>query len=161
MKIDIELDNKRVLAAINRLIQASTDLTPAMRVIAGHLEAGVERAFATETAPDGKAWPALSEVTRERRAAKGKWPGKKLQVQTDLLGSITSDHSATEAVVGTNLVYATTHQFGANKGAFGITSRGAPIPWGDIPARPFLGISADTETQVVDAIGDFLREQWR
>ena len=68
--------------------------------------------------------------------------------------------------MGTNLVYATTHQFGALKGQFGFaafdTRAGAfEIPWGDIPARPFLGISADTEGQVVDAIGDLLRENWR
>ena len=29
-------------------------------------------------------------------------------------------------------------QFGAKKGAFGKNARGAPIPWGDIPARPFF-----------------------
>ena len=37
-----------------------------MRLIAGHLEAGVEHAFETESAPDGADLPGLSEVTKER-----------------------------------------------------------------------------------------------
>ena len=35
--------------------------------------------------------------------------------------------------IGSPLIYGGTHQFGAEQGAFGVTSRGSPIPWGDIP----------------------------
>ena len=59
MKIDIEVDSQQVNAALNRLIQVSTDMTPAIRVIASHLEASVEHAFETESAPDGTDWPDL------------------------------------------------------------------------------------------------------
>ncbi len=33
--------------------------------------------------------------------------------------------------------------------------RGAPIPWGDIPARPFLGLS-DDEADVRDIVARYL-----
>ena len=38
-------------------------LGPVMREIAAALEAGVERSFDQETAPDGTKWPDLSETT--------------------------------------------------------------------------------------------------
>ena len=63
--------------------------------------------------------------------------------------------------MGEFLVRNSKHQFGAEKGAFGATSRGTPIPWGDIPARPFLGLSADDRDGVRDRILDFIGEQWR
>lgn len=47
--------------------------------------------------------------------------------------SITKNASQFEVTIGTNEVYGPTHQFGAAKGEY------APgVPWGDIPARPFL-----------------------
>lgn len=118
---------------------------------------------------------------------KGKGATPILEGDGGLRQSITSDYDANSAVAGTNLVYATTHQFGAKKGAFGSyvqeaaiggrraiadesqlaraaisgSVRQVPIPWGDIPARPFLGVSDETSTQIIDAISDFIGEQWR
>ncbi|MGB0955835.1 MAG: phage virion morphogenesis protein [Panacagrimonas sp.] len=53
----------------------------------------------------------------------------------------------------------TIQQFGARKGAFGTTRRGAPIPWGDIPARPFLGISDEDRTEIELLLFEFLEDQ--
>ena len=58
--------------------------------------------------------------------------------------------------VGSPLIYAGTHQFGAARGAFGSTSGGAPIPWGDIPARPFLGLSDDDEFEITELVASHL-----
>ncbi|GHT81188.1 hypothetical protein AGMMS49960_20300 [Betaproteobacteria bacterium] len=54
--------------------------------------------------------------------------------------------------IGSDQKYAGTQQFGASKGQFGNDKFGRPIPWGDIPARPFLGLSAQDETEVMDII---------
>ena len=64
-------------------------------------------------------------------------------------------------MVGSPLIYAGVHQFGAKKGAFGTTSKGSPIPWGDIAARPFLGVSNDDEREIVDIILDHLTDSIR
>ena len=58
-----------------------------------------------------------------------------------------SDRQVREALsrlrdAGTNVVYATTQQFGAARGEFGATRRGRPIPFGDIRARAFVGFSS-------------------
>lgn len=59
--------------------------------------------------------------------------------------------------VGSNLVYAATMNFGAKKGQFGAMRNGTPIPWGDIPARPFLGVSAEHKVKMADVVNKFLR----
>lgn len=57
--------------------------------------------------------------------------------------------------IGSPAEYAPMHQFGAKKGAFGRTNRGAPIPWDEIPARPFLGISDEDNDMIRDVLLDF------
>lgn len=58
--------------------------------------------------------------------------------------------------VGSSLEYAATQQFGAKKGAFGKTKKGRDIPWGDIPARPFLGLSAKDKQDVLAILNEHL-----
>lgn len=53
--------------------------------------------------------------------------------------------SARSVLVGASALQAAVLQFGAKKGAFGRTQRGAPIPWGDIPARPYMPITESGE----------------
>lgn len=81
------------------------------------------------------AWAGLSPVTLARRAHGG---GAILQDSGELKGSINASHTVDTATVGSNLKYAPTHQFGAKQGEFGRSDRNTPLPWGDIPARPFI-----------------------
>lgn len=81
------------------------------------------------------AWAGLSPVTLARRAHGG---GAILQDSGELKRSITATHTNDTATVGSNLKYAPTHQFGARQGEFGRSDRNTPLPWGDIPARPFI-----------------------
>ena len=147
--INIEYDDRAVAAALRRLVHAGADLTPAMRSIAAALEDSVAEAFASQSSPAGVPWADLSDTTKAIRTRRGKWPGEILQVTGNLADGIESRHDADEAVVGTNIVYAATHQFGAARGAFGTSSRGNPIPWGDIPGRPFLGLDDDAEATIL------------
>ncbi|MDO5087983.1 MAG: phage virion morphogenesis protein [Comamonadaceae bacterium] len=61
-----------------------------------------------------------------------------------------------EVRVGSPMVYAAAHQYGARQGSFGRTRRGGPIPWGTIPARPFLGLSATDQAQIVQLVRSYL-----
>ena len=54
-------------------------------------------------------------------------------------------------LVGSNMIYAATQQFGAKKGEFG---KGAP--WGDIPAREYLGISIADQAELQNIVADHL-----
>lgn len=53
------------------------------------------------------------------------------------------------------MIYAGSQQFGAAKGSFGNTKRGSPIPWGDIPAREFLGLSDEDRHEVSGIVTDY------
>ena len=156
--IKIEYDDREIVKALNRLSEASQDLTPAMREIAAALEAAAQEAFEREQSPDGKPWADLSDHTKARRQKKKRWPDQILQVQGRLAGSLTSRYDSQSAEAGTNLVYAPTHQFGAEASEFGSTSRGQPIPFGDIPARPFLGRSDDLDMETLDVIARHLED---
>ncbi|MYG80960.1 MAG: phage virion morphogenesis protein [Gemmatimonadetes bacterium] len=100
--------------------------------------------FKRGVGPDGEPWPKSRRAEREG--------GKTLVDKARLRNSITHVASADGVDVGTNVVYAAVHQFGAEAGEFGFFSdgrRGTPIPWGDIPARPFLGLDDDDADAVV------------
>lgn len=130
--------------------------------------------FATSTAPDGTQWQANTQTTidafvnrfsgtrtkknkvnaKGRRIAAGKKPliGESRALSQTI--NYTADNNSVE--IGSPLVYAATHQFGAKRGQYGKSKKNSPIPWGDIPARPFLGISSDDEEAIRDTFGDFI-----
>lgn len=158
----IELDDAELRSELARLRARLGDLTPAMRRIGELLVERTKARFREGKGPDGKSWPPNSPATieafvgryyggavprkrdgtlaaRARRLASAKRPliGESRRLSSEIAYAIGHDH----VEVGSNLVYAAAQQFGARKGQFGTTRRGTPIPWGEIPARPFLGLS--------------------
>lgn len=108
--------------------------------------------FVDGAGPDGSPWDPLSSTTIARRRQGSSVP---LRDTGRLMNSITHNVSNGSLSVGTNVVYGPTHQFGAKKGAYGKSRRG-PIPWGDIPARPFLGVSDDDLAEIRQIVEIFL-----
>ena len=95
-------------------------------------------------------------------ATKRKKPRNKGRILTQdgyLRGNLAYRAGPDSVEVGSPSIYAGTHQFGAPAGSFGETATGRPIPWGDIPARPFL-VDADGDLAPDDeaAIRDILLE---
>ena len=113
--INIEYDDREVVEALNRMVRAGQDLTPAMREIAAALEDVAAEAFDSERSPSGEPWADLSKHTKRRRSKKKKWPGQILQVSGRLRNNLTSYYDSDSAVAGFNLDYAPTHQFGASE----------------------------------------------
>ncbi|MFZ5427709.1 MAG: phage virion morphogenesis protein [Thermodesulfobacteriota bacterium] len=143
--IQIEVKSSGVEALLERAIALGGDMTPVSRALAGVLADIPERAFANQADPvTGEPWAALSPSTVKRRGS----ATPILQMSGILASSFQAEHGPDFARVTTNTPYAPTHQFGAKKGQFGRTKRGAPIPWGDIPARPFFGIGPADEAEI-------------
>ena len=138
---------------LGRLADAGRDLTPLMADIGEYLVRTTKDRFRDQEAPDGTPWAPLSESTRRRKKIN---KDRILTREGYLGGTIAFRASPDEVLVGSNLIYAGTHQFGAEKGAFGSTSRGSPIPWGDIPARPFLGLSDADADEIREIVADYL-----
>jgi phage virion morphogenesis protein len=103
------------------------------------------RIYDEKTGPDGVAWPNWSE----RYALSRHGNHSLLEGERDLLDSIdyTVASSGGAVEIGSNLVYAATHQAGDERR--------------NIPARPYLGLSTDDEDELEQVVDDFLAEVLR
>ena len=155
-RLTIEIDDTAVRQALNRLIAAGRDMTPLMRDIGEELLNSTRERFVDQEGPDGTPWAPLSEATKRRKRRNA---GKILTERGFLRGNLTYQAGPDAVVVGSPSIYAGTHQFGVARGAFGSTSKGQPILWGNIPARPFLGLSTADESAVLLLINRYLAEQ--
>lgn len=136
--LTVELENQRIQNLLREIERAVGDLTPLMRGMAAELAKQTEQNFENEGRPE---WPELSDTTTERRAKKGNWPGQVLQVSAaGLAASITTHATDSSALVGSNKPYAAMMQFGGDQANF-------PHLWGDIPARPYLPVDAESNLQ--------------
>jgi phage virion morphogenesis protein len=174
MRIDIQVDDQGANAAFTRLEQAGLNPRPALLLIGEYMVDATKRRFQESRAPDGSAWAPNSPVTYTNllgrfRGSSGKdgrltkSGGNRAMGKKPLIGetrslSTTINYRADTAAVeiGSPMEYAAVQQFGAKKGQFGRTKRGAPIPWGDIPARPFLGVNSDDWAAIREIFNDYL-----
>ncbi|MEX2480199.1 MAG: phage virion morphogenesis protein [Gammaproteobacteria bacterium] len=126
--------------------------------IGARLVVSTQRRFERKQGPDGSPWPpAIRELLGDGRPT--------LRVSGILVQSLT--HNATESgvEVGTNVLYAAIHQLGGTITAK--TSKGLRFKVGGqwatkqqvtIPARPFLGIDEDDETEILAIARDWIAD---
>lgn len=136
-------------------------------------QSSVER-FDREQGPDGSKWRPLSEATLEARARRktrrkdgtsgyktkrGKVSARAKRIMASaailkdmgrLMRSITGKARPEGLAVGTNLIYGAIHQFGGPAG------RGKKV---QIPARPYLGVSAGDAQDLLAALREFIEER--
>ncbi|NJR43995.1 phage virion morphogenesis protein [bacterium] len=165
-------EQSQALAALRAAIQQIKNTRPLMAAIGSSMVESTQQRFSSATAPDGSAWAPNSEVTinrylkrfkssfkkkrggrsaaGERRAgAKKPLTGKSKSLRTRINYKL--DNGGVS--IGSPMIYAATQQFGAKKGSFGKRT-----PWGDIPARRFLGLSNADEQEISDLTADFLAQ---
>jgi phage virion morphogenesis protein len=111
--------------------------------------------FESGVGPDGAAWPPSI-----RALAEG---GKTLIDSGRLMNSLTFEASDTGVLVGTNVLYAAAQQLGAtirpvaaSHLTFRIGEQWISVDQVTIPARPFLGVDAEDEAEIVALVGDWL-----
>ena len=161
--ITVTIDNASVLAALEQLRDRVANPAPALSKIGERLTESTQARFNTGTAPDGGRWAPNSQATildylagksgsYQKKSGKisakgiGYAMNKKPLVASELLqDSIHWQLSGREAVtIGTDRFAdawdagAAVHQFGSKNGK--------------IPARPFLGVSADDERTILEIL---------
>ena len=141
---------------------SAIDKTGINNAIAEALRSGTIERFEGEKSPEGVAWNKSI-----RASEKG---GLTLTMTGQLKSSINARATEEGAEVGTNLVYAATHQFGAsgrvirakNKPYLAFEYHGRTIRKKqvtvNIPARPFLGISDEDRQEIKSLIEEALSE---
>lgn len=159
--IEIRENSPQIAEALARLGRSAANLAPVMRVIAGIMHDEVEENFAQQGRPR---WLGLKPPVAKRRIG-----GKILQDSGQLAASIEPGSDANSAWVGTNKVYAAIHQFGGKTSPHVIAPRykkalafGGRVvkrvqhPGSNIPARPFLVITASGEEHILSAVSRYL-----
>lgn len=140
---------------LEQLYSKVSNLSPLMRSIAGTMQSAVDQNFASGGRP--------------------KWLGVKrggtpLNDTGVLKNSIQHSSDSKTALVGTNVEYAAIHQFGGKtrphviKPRFkkalafnGMFAKSVNHPGSNIPARPFLQLTAQDENDIIQDVQDYFR----
>ncbi len=140
--MEIRIEKDEITPALNRLLKASNNLSPVFRDIANSMLDSTKQRFGKGVAPDGTKWAKNSAVTIKKKGS-----NRPLIDSKDLANTISIASNDKEAEIYSSKIYAGVQQFGAKKGQY--TKPGKrTTPWGDIPARPFLGISTEDENKI-------------
>lgn len=147
--------------ALRDAMQLLGDMTPVYDAIGDYLVEAHRKRFIEGKSPDGKVWAPKKQSTLDRYKRMGYGsrtrpligPGQALSRQ------IVKLVSRDGVVVGSNMIYSRVMQEGAQKGEFGSDSRGRPLPWGNIPARVWLGLSAENDRTIVEIVDEHLAEK--
>lgn len=142
--VQVQVDTQEVSQALERLVRFGRNPDPALKDIGEYMQRSVDNRFANQEDPDGNAWAPNTAAT-----LLNKRNPRVLHESTILRGSIHYQVNNGELRQGTPMIYAATQQAGARRGSFGRTQRGGPIPWGDIPARRFLGFSSGDQGEIL------------
>lgn len=156
---DVGGDKNRLLARLKKLGEIKT--AHATEEIAEQLRTSAVERFSTTKAPAGKTW----KTSIRAQESGGKTLTKTARLKTSI--HATSDRSG--LAVGTNTIYAATHQFGARRVIKPKKARVLRFKIGDrwyaakqvrirIPARPFLGVSEEDKEYIMDTVDKYLSE---
>jgi len=146
--IKVEIDDHAIREALNRLQEHAGNIEPALVDISEYLTKSTKQRFVDGQAPDGTAWEPNTDHTLARKGGDKPLIGESKALSTQFSGEI----SANTLLFGSPMEYAAVQQLGAKKHSF----TGGKSPWGDIPARPFLGISNKDEDVILEIIKDHI-----
>ena len=162
--IRITVSDSGVQAALRMLQTRLQNTQPALDAVGQALTEGVRARIQAGTDWQGLPFAPNSPLTQARKGS------NQPLIDSGTMASLRLYHRATanEVVVGNSAIQAAVLQFGARQGAFGRSKRGGPLPWGDIPARPYLpitgrgvgsgGIADSARDIIIQTIQDYLAD---
>ncbi|TVO57537.1 phage virion morphogenesis protein [Denitromonas halophila] len=167
MPVTIEINEGRVFDTLAELAQALRGPQPYLVEIGEMLVDTTKQRFADSAGPDGVRWVMNSRATIEAHLGRYRNTTRKdgrinargaavVQGKRPLIGIVGAlstqiyyDVDGDSLRVGSPMAYAAMQHFGGRKSEFGHL-------WGDIPARPFLGISDSDEREIGDIVSRYL-----
>jgi phage virion morphogenesis protein len=143
------------IAAIDRLAErvarlGSLDRSQLLEDLGAEVESQTKRRIEDEKrGPDGTPWAAWSESYAKTRHQNHSL----LMAEGNLDDSIQHLVTGGNVEIGSNLVYASTHQFGLDMSVLSTKRRVT------VPARPYLGLSGENISDLAAIVDDFLDRQ--
>ena len=173
----VTFDDARIMGALARIEAGLGAGSGLLRVLGDYGRDSTRRRFLAQTGPDGSPWTPLNPAY-----ALIKPSGFNILYLTGALeGSVTYETGASEVRWGSPMVYAAAHQFGVkivpknakalsfvlgdtfaagNSGAMGNTQAIlVQVRSVTIPARPYLGLSAEDRVEIPLLAEEFLLRQ--
>lgn len=142
------IDDADMRGKVEELIGRMTNREGFFKNVGEHLLTSVSDNFDGEHSPDGTPWQRLSPVTIGLRLQRhGNAPLTILRVSGGLAGSINYEADNDAVRVGSAKVQAAVQHFGGEAG------RNKKVT---IPARPYLGMSADDADAIFEIAEDWL-----
>jgi len=141
------------------------DLTPVMNDIGQFLVMSTQDRMAEGKSPDGTPFAPRSPVTLAAYERRKQKPGAHpLWLTGTMRRGIHHAYDRDSVSVGSGAIQAAVMQFGAAQGAFGAwmgkdklgRDHFHHLPWGTIPARPFLGVSPSDEDGIMGIVTEAL-----
>lgn len=142
----MEIDDREVLAALARVQERIGNMRPLLAEIGEDMAESTKKRFDTTTAPDGSPWLENSLVTLQHKQGSTPLTGETGTLHESINSNVLS---ATAVEIYSPKDYGAMQQFGGTKAEF-------PHLWGDIPARPFLGLSEEDKANILDLTVDYL-----
>lgn len=181
VSLSLTIKDERIKRLLGDIQRRMGDLAPAMKIIGQIVRTSIVRNFEKGGRP--AKWAPLSPVTLARR--KGRKILMDRGMGGGLAASIHPRADKDSVTLGTNKIYAAVQQFGAKKGSFGTVeakiqthmrkitqifgrpvkprkvavrahTRKMKLPWGDIPARPFIMVQPEDWDEIRESLGDFI-----
>lgn len=156
--IRVEVKDEKVLSALSRLsLQSDGRRDLLARIGAGEAD-NTRLRFSDQAGPDGTPWePSIRAMTQG---------GETLRDTGRLMNSITYVTNDDSVEVGTNVMYAammhgggTIRAVGSGYLKFKIGPAWVQKKSVTIPARPFLGLDSEGETEIIGIIDQFMRSR--
>lgn len=148
----VEFNNATVMDALTKLLERVDNPTPALIKIGEKLANSTKQRFRDSQGPDGKSWKGNEKSTIDMyNRMFGQLGAKKPLIgeSRDLSSEISWQLTDRGVEIGSPTPYANMQQFGGTKAQW-------PHLWGDIPARPYLGISSADEASILDIVRAYL-----
>ena len=144
MKLNIKAEGlNRLKQRLNHQANNLLNLQPLWQLVGMYVQKQtIKERFDKEQAPDGTKWKPLSPARIKQRLKRHKSGNMKILQDTgELRRSVQYEAGQTYVRIGSNLIYARTHQFGR----------------GNIPARPFLGVTPNERQHTNDLFRAYLK----
>jgi phage virion morphogenesis protein len=157
--VRVTLTGDDVSAAIRALARLGKSPEAPLKAIGIKLVASTRNRMIAEQTPDGMTWPRLNPLYAQ--GVRGGGILRRQGMRSGLMASLTSQAEGSTLRVGTNKPYSAVHQFGATitpkgDGPLSFTMGGRHIfaKSVTIPARPYLGVSAEDRDMIAEIFAD-------
>lgn len=150
----LEFNDREIEALYAAVGSRLEDMTGVTQEIGEALVTSTEARFAQSVDPEGRPWAPKSDATLAKYGVLGGNSLRQPLIGPSRTLSTTIFYEADQdaVMIASNAIQAAVMQFGAQKGEFGPRT-----PWGDIPARPFLGVSSSDHNMIRETLTDYLQ----